>query len=223
MSNPAPPVEWLCDPEFPTPGSSSLDIWRLDLDRLPCHTHLLDPQECSRLQAFKHRNAREQFCVSRTSMRTILGRYLKTSPDQVLINIPKGGKPCLDEQHPPLHFNLSHTGNLALLAIRDKHEVGIDVESLRPIPGIERIARRVFSEQEVEQLESRDWPEQLFFETWSHMEARQKCLGRGVFAEPSASNGVQTYGFNLSNTHYAAVAWPKDAPPDVINYYRAGA
>ena len=218
---PALHASWRTAPEHPGLNTKTLDIWQLDLQALPCQKTILDSDETRRLNAFKHPGARQQFCTSHTALRNILGRYLALAPEEVVIRLAEGGKPGMPGTPPPLHFNLSHAGNRALLAISQNHDVGIDIENLRPIPGTERIARRVFSGSEIERLAECDWSARLFFETWSRMEARQKCLGRGVFGEAVEESRVQTRGFGLGNSYCAAVAWKKDWSPKVINFYEA--
>ena len=212
---------WQPAPEHPGLRTDALDIWQLDLLTLPCSPSLFDKDETTRLQAFRHSDARRQFCVSRTGLRNILGKYLAIPPEQVNLRIAEGGKPRLEATPPPLYFNLSHAGSLALLAIREDCDIGIDIEHPRPIPGMERIARRMFSDREIAGLESKNWPQDLFFRTWSHMEARQKCLGRGVFGEVAGADIVQTEGFSLGLDYYAAVAWQRGHAPASINYYLA--
>ena len=213
-------TNWRPAPEHPELRSDTLDIWLLDLQALPCREAVLDADETRRLNAFKHPDARRQFCTSHTALRGILGKYLALAPEEVAIQIAEGGKPRMPIP-PPLHFNLSHAGSRALLAIGQKHDVGIDIEALRPIPGMERIARRVFSSPEIEQLAECGWPAQLFFETWSRMEARQKCLGRGVFGDAVEESRVQTRDFSLSEDCFAAVAWESGWSPEAINFYDA--
>ncbi len=60
------------------------------------------------------------------------------------------GKPSLLAPQTTLHFNLSHTGGLAALAVSRTHSLGLDIEAERPIS--EDLAGRYFAPAEVEAL-----------------------------------------------------------------------
>lgn len=89
------------------------------------------------------------------------------------------GKPYLKD-YPELHFSLSHSGNMAVLAISDA-EVGIDVQENRGYS--ERIAKRFYHENEyklLEQAESVSECEKLFYQIWTGKEAFIKYTGKGM-------------------------------------------
>jgi len=92
------------------------------------------------------------------------------------------GKPSLSTGYgvPPLYFNLSHSGEVALLGTAVGAEIGIDVELIRPDVIKEGIAERFFAAAEVADLQA--LPEKLqadaFFHCWTRKEAYIK--GRGI-------------------------------------------
>jgi len=196
-----------------------LDIWLLELDQMPCYPDDLDAAEITRLNNFKFDRARQQFCRARTALRIILGRYLGCDAADVPLTVNSGGKPGIDHTSPGLYFNLSHAGNTALLAVRTGHEVGIDVENHRDLPNARHLAQRIFRDKEITKLKQSKWDSALFFRLWTHMEARQKCLGRGVFGEASSENVVESRSLTLNANQYAAIAWPTDTAPKTINFY----
>ena len=82
---------------------------------------------------------------------------------------------------PELHFNVSHSGGLALCGAGEA-PLGVDVEVLRPRrPGL---ARYVCSEAESAWLERQggDWG--AFYTLWTLKEARVKCTGEGLRRPP---------------------------------------
>ena len=83
------------------------------------------------------------------------------------------GKPCFANS--PLHFSLSHSGNLAAALISDK-PCGVDVEQVRPEVA-ERLRERCLSD--VERAQGCD-----FFEIWTKKECIAKLDGRGMAAYP---------------------------------------
>ena len=92
----------------------------------------------------------------------------------------ENGKPFFPEA-PHIHFNLSHSGGLALCGTGDA-PLGVDVEELRPRrPGL---ARHVLSGREYAwfQQQGGDWG--AFYTLWTLKEARVKCTGRGLRQAP---------------------------------------
>ena len=58
------------------------------------------------------------------------------------------GKPYIPGE-PDFHFSISHSGNYLLLAICRTHEIGADLQEIRPVkPGIDAVASRFFSRRE---------------------------------------------------------------------------
>lgn len=100
---------------------------------------------------------------------------------------PKG-KPALDPPHPPhpshpssIHFNLSHSGDLAVYVFACGFEVGVDIEKVRPVPKALQIARRFFPEDEVARIQSSPNPELEFIKFWTRREALAKAFGVSVW------------------------------------------
>jgi 4'-phosphopantetheinyl transferase len=77
---------------------------------------------------------------------------------------------------------MSHSRDVALVAIADAKELGVDVEYIRADFATEEIARRFFSPREVEAFNA--LPSELrvaaFFRCWSRKEAYIKAIGRGL-------------------------------------------
>ncbi|MDL2225113.1 4'-phosphopantetheinyl transferase superfamily protein [Eubacteriales bacterium OttesenSCG-928-M02] len=86
------------------------------------------------------------------------------------------GKPSFS-QYPGHHFNISHSGAVVVVAV-SPHPVGVDVEMLRSPK--DRVAQRMFSQEEYEgYLEATD-KERRFFQLWTLKESYAKCLGEGI-------------------------------------------
>jgi 4'-phosphopantetheinyl transferase len=79
-------------------------------------------------------------------MRSILGRYLDATVDSVEIEVTAEGKPYLPGH--PIHFNLSHSRDVALVAVSGQAPVGVDVEHPREFRAPDRLAHRICSERE---------------------------------------------------------------------------
>ncbi len=88
------------------------------------------------------------------------------------------GKPYFP-QHPQRHFNLSHSGDLALCALSDA-PVGADIECIRPRK--ERLPAYVCRGDEWQRYQSLggDWP--AFYTLWTERESILKYTGEGLKA-----------------------------------------
>ena len=165
-------------------------VWRVGLD--PGHRvadalrgHLA-PDELERLARLRRSEVGRRWLVSRGALREILAAELGTSPPSVRLELGPHGRPGLDpETHQTdLDFNLSHSGDLALVATGRGLRVGVDVERLRRGRDPLRIANRYFSAAEVEAV--RAFPQAdrpaAFLRYWTAKEALAKGLGLGLQA-----------------------------------------
>ncbi len=100
----------------------------------------------------------------------------KYNIDTCKIQLAKGvhGKPFF-ENLTDFHFNISHSGELNVIAVSDK-AVGIDIEKLRNADL--RIAKR-FCEDEYNFIKQ-NAALSVFFEIWTKKEAYLKLLGTGI-------------------------------------------
>jgi 4'-phosphopantetheinyl transferase len=148
---------------------------------------LLSAEERARMKRFKLHADQQRFLVGRGLLRMLVGACLDLPASAVEFQYGPFGKPLLAGHGnvPPMHFNVSHSGKLVLLAFSRTHEVGVDVEELRPIHDWEGVARRCFRPEEYHGWACLDPPDRLtaFFQTWARHEAALKALGSGFFDE----------------------------------------
>jgi 4'-phosphopantetheinyl transferase len=179
---------WLPAPTDLTLASHDVHVWRMSLglpsSQVETLRQTLAPDELSRASRFRFEKERRRFIVARGMLRRILGRYLGVDPGQLGFSYTDYGKPALISPSRPqtLNFNLSHSHQLALIAITDQRQVGIDVEHVRPIPDLEDLAQRFFSAQENAALQALPEEEKLrgFFNCWTRKEAYIKARGEGL-------------------------------------------
>jgi 4'-phosphopantetheinyl transferase len=122
--------------------------------------------------------------LARDAMRSILGRYLNTTVDSLEIEVTPAGRPYL--RGDPLHFNLSHSWDLALVAVCGEAPVGVDLEHPREFRAPDRLARRICSEREYAWLSraggAPNAPGALL-RLWVRKEAAVKGTGDGLSRE----------------------------------------
>jgi 4'-phosphopantetheinyl transferase len=81
-----------------------------------------------------------------------------------------------------LHFNVSHSSNLAVIGLSRGSEIGVDVEALQHLKDADDLAQQCFSPREREDYASAPPDEKIlaFFNCWTRKEALVKALGRGL-------------------------------------------
>jgi 4'-phosphopantetheinyl transferase len=111
----------------------------------------------------------------------MLGGYLGMAPAAVPFRYGSRGKPALDLS-PPVDFNASHSGALAVYAFTAGREVGIDIERLHSLDRMQEIARRFFCAEEAAELEAlpEELRERAFLHCWTRKEAYIKATGDGL-------------------------------------------
>jgi 4'-phosphopantetheinyl transferase len=184
MTAPWPwPVPRRRDLALPTDG---VDCWAVALDALrgdaeATTTALLSADERARAERFRFERHRRMYANTHAALRLVLARYLQTSPTSVWIVADRNGRPVLAEFE-RLHFNLSHSGGLALVAVSCAAPVGVDVEEIRDVPDFADIASRFFAPGEVDNVLRLPPADKLggFFVTWTRKEAYVKALGLGL-------------------------------------------
>lgn len=176
---------WTEPPQSPSLETGTVHVWRISLDqpddRLDRFRRTLDPDELNRASRFHFENHRRHFIVARGFLRSVVARYLETQPEALRFSYGAYGKPELASEH-MLRFNLSHSHEVALLAVALDAEVGVDVEHVRADFASEEIARRFFSRAEVEVFNALPKEEQVaaFFRCWTRKEAYIKAIGKGL-------------------------------------------
>jgi 4'-phosphopantetheinyl transferase len=162
---------------------NTLDIWKIPLPAQSLESlslHLLQRDELTRFHRFYFSHHKRRYAQAKIALRTILGGYLNQAPETLQFNYNEYGKPELAQTH-CLQFNVTHSKDMALLAINQSHPIGIDLEyfSARPYHGI---AQHLFSFNEQHQLQQLPISVQAlgFFSVWAQKEALIKAVGLGL-------------------------------------------
>lgn len=168
-----------------------IDSWSVRLD-VPPETSAglyatLSDDERHRSARFRFERDRQRFIVAHGVLRDVLAWYLGTRADQVRYVFNEFGKPALSPEFGGrLKFNLSHSADLALIAVAADAEIGVDVEYIRAQPHSAEIARQFFSTTELDHLNSvpSHLHAQAFFSCWTRREAYVKARGEGLAMSP---------------------------------------
>jgi 4'-phosphopantetheinyl transferase len=162
-------------------------VWRATLDcggsDLAKLRRLLSSDELERADRFRFDVDRRRSVIGRGYLRLLLGEILGLPADELQFGTDEFGKPRqIQAQGPSLEFNVSHSGDLILIAITKGRAVGIDVERIRTDLDLHGVATRFFSANECKVLASLTGSEryEAFFTCWTRKEAYLKARGFGL-------------------------------------------
>lgn len=173
---------------------AALNLPEVAIERL---CGFLASDELDRMKRYSTSTARARFVAGRGILRAILSRYIGISPEQIRFGYGFYGKPFLALPQPDeaqsFNFNLSHSSDLALIAVARSRKVGVDVERLQPELAYERLARRFFTHSEQHSIFAKPPGLQLyaFYQIWTLKEAFLKAKGDGL------SQSLEKFGVDL--------------------------
>jgi|SRR5262245_51145309 len=163
-------------------------VWRIALDwsqaRARAFNAVLSSDEQQKAERFHLAVDRVRHVVGRGVLRAILAQCMKTKADRLCFEYGAFGKPRLatGSTEIPLQFNVSHSGELILVALAMGRAVGTDVERVRSDIEVDRIAASFFSTHERLALQAipAHLRVQAFFDCWTRKEAFIKAVGNGL-------------------------------------------
>ncbi len=206
-------MNWESIAAAPPLTSDAVHIWRLKLDEFTFSSSdaadILSEAEQRRATAFHRRDDRERFAKTRAVLRRLLSAYTGISPTKVPLGVRSTGKPFLIRRdgRVDVRFNVSHSGDMALLAFANGREIGVDLEFLHRVPELLEVFLNQFSRNETAQLGKIPAHERwtAFYECWSRKEAALKALGDGL--------GVPLASFSVPVSEIAGTARVEIASP----------
>ncbi|MBM4298346.1 MAG: 4'-phosphopantetheinyl transferase superfamily protein [Deltaproteobacteria bacterium] len=166
----------------------SVQVWAVRLDDagvdLERGRELLSPEERERAARFRFDIHRRRYLVAHIALHDILSGYLAIEPARLSFDLGANGKPRLPQELGAggVEFNLSHSNEMALLAVTRGAEVGVDIEHAREKFEFQEVAERFFTAKEVAAM--RGLPaalqRQAFYKCWTSKEAFLKAKGTGL-------------------------------------------
>ncbi|EFL22330.1 4'-phosphopantetheinyltransferase [Streptomyces himastatinicus ATCC 53653] len=151
---------------------------------------ILDTEEQERAGRFLRAEDRERYTAAHIGLRQLLGGYLGVDPAAVPFTREDcpgcggpHGRPAVVGA--PLHFNMSHAGDLVLFAFAGT-PVGADVEKLQSASTVAQVAQSLHPREraELDALPTADRPA-AFGRCWTRKEAYLKGIGTGLSQDPA--------------------------------------
>lgn len=190
---------WLRDPAPPL-NASEIHVWDFPSavaePFLSQCRELLSAEERERASRFHFERDAHRFSVTRSRTRSILSAYLQSPARDLRFVYSEHGKPSVPNPPEDIRFNVSHSGDRALVAVALGREVGVDIEQIRTNVEVEQLAEKFFSPTERQFIREQPGEEKLaaFFRCWTCKEAFLK--GQGVGLSRSLASFDVVFGNN---------------------------
>ena len=145
------------------------------------------------------------------ALREVLAAYLEAAPEAIRIVAGEHGKPELADGG--LRFNLSHSGDIALVAVARERDVGVDVERIDGRRDVLALAERALGADAAAAVRAAPATDRVavFHRGWTRREAVAKCAGTGLSTRPPDAPR-QVIDLDVGEDYAAALAVAGAAP-----------
>lgn len=159
---------------------AQIEVWQLKLDlQRPIRNSdlvlLSEPERAGALRFYAHAD-QVRSIATRTMLRKLLAEKIMVRPETLHFVINEYGKPGLQNEC-EIEFNVSHSGNFALIALSTVGAIGVDIECYDRRIDVKSLSESVFTLTErknhLETIEE-------FIQQWVAKESSLKALGVGI-------------------------------------------
>jgi 4'-phosphopantetheinyl transferase len=160
---------WWCGLSAPEARQAAFESW-------------LSDAEHARMRRFGTAALRARYLIGRGTLRWLLAEALACAPRDVVIARGPRGRPYVVDS-PSLDFNVSHTGDRAMIGLARNARIGVDIErGDRPV-NVDGIARKFMTAGERAAFpDSGDGARRRLLRLWTCKEALSKATGDALSA-----------------------------------------
>lgn len=205
----------------PAAAPAGLEVWLLELalgrGGLKALLPWLSEQEQARCLRYRRGEDRMRYAATRAVLRHMLAQRLARPLQDIALVFNAFGKPGLAPhllERQVLHFNVSHAGKHAVIALSSLGAVGVDIEAVTSVDQIWPLETGLTEAEQRYCQEAADVD--AFFRIWCGKEAVLKGLGGGISQHlssvcvvPDAKHG---YSVALPMGNPPVQAWQLQAP-----------
>lgn len=214
--------------------TSQVDLWLYSIlpndDKEREFLSVLSAEEQEKAKKFHLLDDQKKYVISHGVMRQLLASYIPCNPRDIRYHFNAFGKPELAFPSEQIYFNLSHSEQLAALAVASS-PVGVDIEQVKPLDDYLSLTRHFLSANEHKYFEQLAVIDQqiAFYRAWTRKEAYIKVIGMGLSypieqvtisfdehstliedrANPTNIHKYSLFSFEHEN-YLGAVAFPKN-------------
>ncbi|MGE5217204.1 MAG: 4'-phosphopantetheinyl transferase family protein [Chloroflexota bacterium] len=207
-------IRWSTAPNPLPPLVDNIHVWAVALTNADFDISLwlrhLSPDERERAERFKFAYDRRCYIVAHVALRDIVGNYLKITGKYLEFTAGENGKPKLADAlvERGLEFNLSHSHEIALIAVTRGRRVGVDIEYVNNNFDFHEVAKHFFTGREVAALTTLPsrLQRQAFYKCWTSKEAFLKAKGVGLSGALDEVE-IASEGGNQIEIKAAVIGW----------------
>ena len=199
--------QWPANPNFaPDLHDDEIACFKIDLRTFSNSNYeelkkLLRNEELKKMDAYKNPSDKKLYLATHGSLNLIIKAITGEFPS---LKITSYGKPYMENSK--LEFNVSHSGEMALIALSKKCAIGVDIEHALPIHNKGELLEQFFHTQEIVEINGLcPLKSDLgFYSCWTRKEAILKSLGNGL--------SINTNSFYAGSFLTSNAAQPKSPP-----------
>ncbi len=225
-----------------------IHLWYISLDIKVSPSSLfsiLSIDEQQKANNFYFEQHKTSYILRKIALRQILSKYCMITSNAINFKYTYYQKPYFEINPFNLQFNMSHSHNMAILAITKIHPIGADLEYLKPIEDVTDLALQFFSPQEFSKfaLVPTNQKVKAFYTIWTRKEAFVKAIGKGLSYSlntfdvaflpndpvnilkinnstvEAAKWSLNSSTFNYVNHMYMAAIITKSKPKQIISFH----
>lgn len=162
----------------------------------------LSADELKRANSFKFKRLQINFKHRRVKVKKILSRELNLPIKEINFIYNQQGKPLLENQTRPKHFNYSITQTHCAM-VHDDKAIGVDIEEIKPIENLSGFVKLLMHNNELNVFKSlsKDLALHYVYKIWVIKEALIKSIGLGMSIDITSIDLTlnwhkKTYNFN---------------------------
>lgn len=165
--------------------SNQIHIWYINFnlaeDVITFLDSFLSKDEIIKASKFRFKKDKNCSIITRGALRLISSKYLKMKPENITFKYGEFGKPDFDIDT-KIKFNVSHSGNMAIIGFVLNDDIGVDVEKIKSDFDVFDIAKNYFSDSEIEALKKLPIHERAkgFYRCWTRKESFIKAKAQGL-------------------------------------------
>lgn len=205
----------------PAGAPAGLDVWLLELalgrGGLKALLPWLSDHEQARCLRYRRGEDRMRYAATRAVLRHMLAQRLACPLQDIALVFNAFGKPGLAPhllEMQALHFNVSHAGKHAVIALSSQGPVGVDIEAIATTDRIWALETGLTAAEQRHCQEAAD--ADAFFHIWCGKEAVLKGLGVGISQHLLSVSAVpsteQQYSVELPVGAQPMQVWQLQAP-----------
>ncbi|MEM7477111.1 MAG: 4'-phosphopantetheinyl transferase superfamily protein [Planctomycetota bacterium] len=165
-----------------------IHLWWIDLCKPASYVDdlqvCLSKDELAKAEKYVTEELRRRYIITRGTLRHLLAGRLGCSAKELQFGYQALGKPHLRmpaNQNKPIEFNVSHSGDVAMIAL-GQVPIGVDVELHKDRIRYQSLVPQIVSEREAEAWSQVAAPERdaALLQIWVCKEALLKAMGLGI-------------------------------------------